>query len=163
MRRKEGERAVIYERNRGRRDTRRRPPQSGAHATWGQNQRRGTGDTLQLRDLTRGRKEMAIALGRNANGGGGVGRVYWPRIRTVYLVRRLVCSLTPIRRREKRGRIQKGEEKRSAVVFVVSLHAARDATTLCRRRQQHNGGGREGEGERYQKERISKGRSLMNE
>ena len=62
MRRKEGERAVIYERDRGRpRDTRRRTTQSGAHATWGQNQRRrGTGDTLQLRDLTRGRKEMAI-------------------------------------------------------------------------------------------------------
>ena len=103
---------------------------------------------------------IAFALGRNASGG----RVYWPRIRTVYLVRRLVCSLTPIRRREGRegeGRIQTGEEKRSAVVFVVSLHAASDATTLCRRRQQHNGGGEEGE--RYQKERISKGRSLMNE
>ena len=102
---------------------------------------------------------MAIGLCRNASGGG---RVYWPRIRTVYLVRRLVCSLTPIRRRRKgkRGRIQKGEEGRSAVVFVVSLHAASDATTLCRRRQQHNGGGGEG---RYQKERISKGRSLMNE
>ena len=99
---------------------------------------------------------MAIGLGRNASGGG---RVYWPRIRTVYLVRRLVCSLTPIRRRrrEKRGRIQKGEEKRSAVVFVVSLHAATqrpfaegDSNTM-------------GERGRYQKERISKGRSLMNE
>ena len=64
-------------------------------------------------------------------------RVYWPRIRIVYLVS-LVCSLTPsdpIRRRReedrprKEERIQKGEEKRSpslsiaAVVFVVSLHA----------------------------------------
>ena len=103
---------------------------------------------------------IAFALGRNASGGG---RVYWPRIRTVYLVRRLVCSLTPIRRRGKEGAHSEGRRKAlcSAVVFVVSLHAASDATTLCRRRQQHNGGGEEGE--RYQKERISKGRSLMNE
>ena len=64
---------------------------------------------------------MAIGLGRNASGGG---RVYWPRIRTVYLVRRLVCSLTPIRRRrrEKRGRIQKGEEKRSALLWCLWYH-----------------------------------------
>ena len=65
---------------------------------------------------------MAIGLGRNASGGG---RVYWPRIRTVYLVRRLVCSLTPIRRRrrEKRGRIQKGEEKRSTDCGVCGIIA----------------------------------------
>ena len=69
-------------------------------------------------------------------GGGGVGRVYWPRIRIVYLVS-LVCSLTPIRRKggrstqRERGREggthSEGRRKAlslgGAVVFVVSLHA----------------------------------------
>ena len=143
------ERAVIYERDRGRpRDTRRRPPQSGAHATWDQNQRRRVekGDTLQLRDLTRGRKE----------GDGDRPRSECERRRPRLLASYKnclscppSCLLTHSDPKEKEGKEGAHSEGRrkalcSAVVFVVSLHAASDATTLCRRRQQHNGGGGEG-------------------
>ena len=135
-----GKRAVIYECNWGR-DGR---SHNGGRRTRALTQPRvkisGEGgrtkdDTLQLRDLTRGRKEIAARdrIRPECERGDGVGRVYWPRIRIVYLVS-LVCSLTPIRRREKGGReidpekekeggrehIQKGEE--SAARWCLWYH-----------------------------------------